>query len=115
MYTCNKHTLLLIHSYNYIVGSGSGSVEDGDGDFSGATLSAMFESGSVTGDVRCVNVSIINDNFVEFDEVFAVELQTQSGLDRVIGDTDISVTIVDDDGVYCDTKFNGQTLRQKLN
>ena len=69
------------------------------GDFSGATLSAMFESGSVAGDVRCVNVSIVNDNFVEFDEVFAVELQTQSDFDTAIGDTDINLTILDDDGV----------------
>ena len=94
--------IIIIADCVYIVGSGSGSVEDDDGDFSGATLSAMFESGSVAGDVRCVNVSIVNDNFVEFDEVFAVELRTQSNLDTVIGDTDISITIVDDDGVLKD-------------
>ena len=83
----------------YIEGSGSVPIASADiGDFSGATLSAMFESGSVAGDVRCVNVSIVNDNFVEFDEVFAVDLQTQSDLDTVIGERNITVTIEDDDG-----------------
>ena len=89
--------LLLTALYCYCIDSGSLSPMIDDDDLSALTVSSMFEPFSIMGAVSCIDIPIVNDNFIEFDEVFTVQLTTQSR-DTVIGQEQINVTIMDDDG-----------------
>ncbi len=60
----------------------------------------VIPSGSGPGSVSCVNISIIYDSIVEYNETFTVSLSFES-LDNVTFDpTEAKVTIKDDDSKH---------------
>jgi len=61
-----------------------------------------FFSGNVTGDTACATYTIIDDNNLEFDHEFTVNLSTvtPSGPGIVMGSSTTTVTINDDEGMH---------------
>ena len=65
-------------------------------DYEQISAPLTFPTGSVAGDMQCVNISIVDDFLFEGDETFTVSLTvTTPGV--MEGNTSTTVTIRDDD------------------
>lgn len=59
-----------------------------------------FDSGSVSGAVKCVSVTVNRDNTVEYDEEFIVELTLDSRKECLSLENNVTVvTLVDSDSM----------------
>ena len=72
-----------------------------DEDVSGRMSSITFLRCALKGDVICLNISIIDDSRVEYDETFSITLTVDNPLDTINrGSTAVTdATIVDNDGM----------------
>ena len=63
-------------------------------------LQVTFSSGDVVGDTACAAFGILNDDNLEFDHEFTVNIEsvTPPGL---VNSSATTVNIVDDDGMHC--------------
>ena len=67
-------------------------------DYKNLSFNETFPSGSIDGDVKCTNITIMEDNALEASETFIVTLKSSDS--SVIIVTNIStVTIIDNDGM----------------
>ena len=67
-------------------------------DYSLVNTSVTFPSGSTAGGPpQCIDLSIVNDDSVEYDEEFAIMLSPMNEFIIINGDT-VTVTILDNDG-----------------
>ena len=66
-------------------------------------LQVTFSSGDVVGDTACVTFGIINDNNLEFDHEFTVNLESVTPPGLVISNSSstTTVSIMDDEGMHC--------------
>ena len=71
-------------------------------DFSVTQTSLTFPTGAANGTEMCLNISIIDDDRVEYNETFFVYLIPDNPLDTINGNNSAFVfaTIVDNDGIY---------------
>ena len=60
-----------------------------------------FSSGDLVGDTACATFGIINDNNLEFDHEFTVNLRSVIPSGPYISSPSTIVSIVDDDGMHC--------------
>ena len=59
----------------------------------------IFPVGSATGDIQCINITIIGDDILEDDETFTV-MNTEETVDFDLqADDEETITIVDNDGI----------------
>ena len=64
-------------------------------------LQVAFSSGDVVGDTACATFGIINDNNLEFDHEFTVNLESITPPGPVISNSSTAtVSIMDDEGIY---------------
>jgi len=68
-------------------------------------LQVTFSSGDGDGDIACVEFGIINDNNLEFDHEFTVSHSsvTPTGPDLSSPFNSTIVTIIDDEGMHCNS------------
>ena len=61
-----------------------------------------FLPGSLSGSVLCLDISITDDDRVEYDETFNITLTVDNPLDTINGNNtaQADVAIVDNDGVF---------------
>ena len=61
-----------------------------------------FLPDTINGDIMCLNISIIDDNRVEYNETFSITLTVDNPLDTINGGSTAiaEVTILDNDGIY---------------
>ena len=65
-------------------------------------LQVTFYSGDVVGDTACATFGIINDNNLEFDHEFTVNLESVTPPGPVISNPlTATVSIMDDEGMHC--------------
>ena len=65
-------------------------------DYTSVIVDLVFSSGSPIGATACTNITIINDNAVELDEFFTINLSaTLPVID--VAPSNATVTIIDDD------------------
>ena len=67
-----------------------------------------FLPDTINGDIMCLNISIIDDNRVEYNETFSITLTVDNPLDTINGGSTAitEVTILDNDGTnICKTEF----------
>ena len=65
-------------------------------------LQVAFSSGDVVGDTACATFGIINDNNLEFDHEFTVNLESITPPGPVILiPSSTTVSIMDDEGMHC--------------
>ena len=66
-----------------------------------STNTLILSSMSNNGDMICLNISITDDDRVEYDETFSITLTVDNPLDTINGNntTLVNVTIVDNDGM----------------
>lgn len=58
----------------------------------------LFPTGSITGDIDCINISIISDNTFERDEIFLlIAIDVEDGI-IFQQSSSINIVIIDDDG-----------------
>ena len=55
-----------------------------------------FPPQSFQGDMQCINVSLLSDILIEFDEDFVVELNSNDPAVTVSEDTDLAIIIIVD-------------------
>ena len=69
-------------------------------DFDATQTSLTFPTGAATETEMCLNISIIDDDRVEYNETFSITLTVDNPLDTINGDStaQANVTIVDNDG-----------------
>ncbi len=87
MHSCSTLPLSAISYITAIAGS----------DYMSISSEAVFSTGSTNNDARCENVSLLQDNALEGDQIFTVILTT-SDPDVMIQTNMTSVTILDNDG-----------------
>ena len=64
-------------------------------------LQVTFSSGDMVGDTACVTFGILNDNNLEFDHEFTVNLESVTPPGPVISNSSTAtVSIMDDEGIY---------------
>ena len=68
-------------------------------DYTSVSSAETFISASTNNAVRCISVSIVDDNALEADQTFTVTLSTPD-MSVVLGTTATVVTIRDNDGLY---------------
>lgn len=66
-------------------------------DYTGINSYLTFNSGSTNNSIRCLNISIYDDNALEGNQIFTVMLSTTDP-DVVLGNFLLTVIITDDDG-----------------
>ena len=68
--------------------------------FSVTQTSLTFPTGAANGTEMCLNISIIDDDRVEYDETFSITPTVDIPLDTIVGGSTVqaNVTIVDNDG-----------------
>jgi len=66
-------------------------------DYRTVSSGAIFTSGSMNNDTRCLNITIIDDNALEGVQSFTMML-TASDPDVVLGNDVMAMTIIDNDG-----------------
>ena len=66
-------------------------------------LQVTFSSGDVVGDTACTAFGIINDNNLEGDHEFTVNLESVTPPGPVISNSSstTTVSIMDDEGIHC--------------
>ena len=65
-------------------------------------LQVTFSSGNLVGDTACTTFGIINDNNLEFDHEFTVNLESVTPTGPVISNSSsTAVSIMDDEGMHC--------------
>ena len=66
-------------------------------------LQVTFSSGNLVGDTACTTFGIINDNNLEFDHEFTVNLESVTPTGPVISNSSstTTVSIMDDEGMHC--------------
>ena len=71
-----------------------------DIDYQAFAMNLTFPVNSVNGTVQCFNVTIIEDNVVENDEMFIItQVLVTTGLGVTIGNNTITtITIIDNEG-----------------
>ena len=63
-------------------------------------LQVTFSSGDVVGDTACATFGIVNDNNLEFDHEFTVNLESATPTGPVISNSSsTAVSIMDDEGM----------------
>ena len=69
-------------------------------DFNATQTSLTFPTGAANGTEMCLNISIIDDDRVEYNETFSITLTVDNPLDTINGSStaQADVTIVDNDG-----------------
>ena len=69
-------------------------------DFNVTQTSLTFPTGAATGTEMCLNISIIDDDRVEYDETFSITLTVDNPLDTINGDStaQANITVFDNDG-----------------
>ena len=61
-----------------------------------------FSSGDLVGDTACATFGIINDNNLEFDHEFTVNIESVTPTGSVISNSSTTiVSIMDDEGMHC--------------
>ena len=66
------------------------------------SLQVAFSSGDVVGDTACATFGIINDNNLEFDHEFTVNIESVAPTGPVILiPSSTIVSIMDDEGMHC--------------
>ena len=65
-------------------------------------LQVTFSNGDMVGDTSCATFGIINDNNLEFDHEFTVNLESVTPPGPVISNSSstATVSIMDDEGIY---------------
>ena len=71
-------------------------------DFATSSSAFTVSPGASNGDMVCLNISIIDDDRVEYDETFSITLTVDNPLDTINGGSTAiaEVTILDNDGTY---------------
>ena len=71
-------------------------------DFQLSTTELIFPVNATNGTEMCFNISIADDDRVEYDETFSITLTVDNPLDTINGGntTLVIVTILDNDGTY---------------
>ena len=66
-------------------------------------LQVTFSSGDVVGDTACTTLGIIDDNNLEGDHEFTVNLESVTPPGPVISNSSstTTVSIMDDEGIHC--------------
>lgn len=64
-------------------------------DFMALSESLTFLSGETIGALRCVNVSIVDDEAIEDDEMFSITISS-TGAVQALGNTTANITILQD-------------------
>ena len=65
-------------------------------------LQVTFSSGDMVGDTACATFGILNDNNLEFDHEFTVNLESATPTGPVISNSSsTAVSIMDDEGMHC--------------
>ena len=66
-------------------------------------LQVTFSSGDVVGDTACTTLGIIDDNNLEGDHKFTVNLESVTPPGPVISNSSstTTVSIIDDEGIHC--------------
>ena len=66
-------------------------------------LQVTFFSGDVAGDTACAAFGILNDDNLEFDHAFTVNLESVTPPGPVISNSSstTTVSIMDDEGIHC--------------
>ena len=65
-------------------------------------LQVTFSSGDMVGDTACATFGILNDNNLEFDHEFTVNLESVTPAGPVISNSSsTAVSIMDDEGMHC--------------
>ena len=66
-------------------------------------LQVTFSSGDVVGDTACAAFGILNDDNLESDHAFTVNLETVTPPGPVISNSSstTTVSIMDDEGIHC--------------
>ena len=66
-------------------------------------LQVTFSSGNVVGDTACAALGILNDDNLEFDHEFTVNLESVTPPGPVISNSSstTTVSIMDDEGIHC--------------
>ena len=66
-------------------------------------LQVTFSSGDVVGDTACAALGILNDDSLEFDHAFTVNLESVTPPGPVISNSSstTTVSIMDDEGIHC--------------
>ena len=81
-------------------------------DFSATQTSLTFPTGAANGTEMCLNISIIDDDRVEYNETFFFFLVLDNPLDTINGNSSsefVLATIVDNDGM-CNAVFNQRAV-----
>ncbi len=65
-------------------------------DYISVSLSMSFISGSTDNDVRCVNITILDDDSLEGNQTFTLTVTTPDP-DVMLGSGTITITIIDND------------------
>ena len=65
-------------------------------------LQVTFSSSDMVGDTACATFGILNDNNLEFDHEFTVNLESVTPTGPVISNSSsTAVSIMDDEGMHC--------------
>jgi hypothetical protein len=79
-------------------------------DYQFATTSIILPPGTGDGDLRCLNITILDDDLIEGDEIFTLRLRITAGNGVTLGRSTTTVTITEDDSKQEDyrSRFLGQ-------
>ena len=69
-------------------------------DYSSTSINATYHSGSQNSDIRRLDITILEDDALEPDQVFSVTLTTLDP-NVAIGNNETTITIIDNDSQYC--------------
>ena len=76
-----------------------------------SSFTLYFEPMSEVGSRRCVRFQTVNDTIVEMDEVMEFEASATNTLDVFAqGNTNFSLTVIDDDGMYRGIAYERSTV-----
>ena len=76
-------------------------------DFELTILMGDYPVGARDGAMMCIDVPIIDNDMIESNETFIVTLIVTPGSPVAVGNTETTVTIVDDDSELCAVKLVG--------
>ena len=100
--------------YSFIISSVVAAIIRSDGnnhlgldgiDFVGLSTVEVFPSGSSDGDTICVNITIIDDNILEGEQIFTLTLST-ADKNVILGEAEAVISIID--------QFNGSSFIQNV-
>ena len=61
----------------------------------------LFPAGSMVGDSTCVRVTVIDDSLIESTEQFTVSLDNAEAITVAKNESEVTITIEDNDGMNC--------------